>query len=103
MPTLQILRSLLYPLRKHAGLVAALVAVVLAGGWIYASRQDPVFAVTATVQIKPRPATWLAASELWMDEDRKFISDQVYRIQTDSRLRGKVAARLQAWAEGPDL
>lgn len=102
LPTIQTLRAALHPLRKHALLLAVLVAAVFALGALYASRQEPVFAATATVQIKPRPATWLA-NELWIDEDRKFISDQVYRIQSDSRLARKVEARLRAWAEAPEL
>jgi capsular exopolysaccharide synthesis family protein len=90
-------------LRKHGLVVASLVALVLVGGWVYAGRQEPVFQVAATVQIKPRPSAWHGNTELWIEEDRNFIADQVYRIRTDRALAERVVARVRAGAAAGGL
>ncbi len=95
------LRAYLQVLRKNALLLAGAVALVLAAGWVYGSTREPAYMATATVQIRQRPGTWLSGSEIWIEEDRKFISDQVFRIRRDTLLARRVVERVRGWsAEG---
>jgi capsular exopolysaccharide synthesis family protein len=91
------LRSYLLVLRKYWIVVAAVVVVTAAGGWIWGRCQKPTWGATALVQIKQRPSTWLGNSELWVDEDRRFLADQVYRIRQDTVLARRVVERVRSW------
>ena len=93
------LRAYLMVLRKHGLLLGCAVALVLAAGWLYGATREPSYMASATVQIKQRPGTWLSGSEIWIEEDRKFISDQVFRIRQDSLLARRVVDRVRGWTK----
>ncbi len=96
-------RSLLYLVRKHALLLAAVAAVPLAAGWLYARRQEPGFRAAATVQIKARAASYVNSTDVWIDADPQFVPDQVYRIRSDEALAGRVLARVKEWTSRDPL
>ncbi len=103
MPALAHLRTLLFLARKHFLILAVALAIPFAAAALYARQQEVVFRAAATVQIKPRPGTWLNASDLWIDEDRRAIPDQVYRAQRDAGLAQRVVERVRLWAGQEEL
>jgi capsular exopolysaccharide synthesis family protein len=97
------LRASLLVLRKYWLLLAGVFVVVIAAGFLYGRSLEPTYVATATVQIKQRPGTFLGGSELWIEEDRKFLSDQVYRIRQDSDLALRVVERIRSWSKAGEL
>ena len=99
------IRSYALILRKHARLLGCALLAVGAAGWAWAATRQPLHRAAATVQIKQRPAAWLSAGEVWIDQDRLFIADQTYRIRQDSDLARRVVDRVREWtregAEAP--
>ena len=90
-------------LRKYAVLLTGVFAALLIAGSIYVNTRGVEYAASATVQIKKRPGTWLSGNDIWIDEDQRFISDQVYRIRNDSELARRALGRMRSWAEKEGL
>ena len=90
------LASYAFILRKHLWLVLGTVAVVLAGGWLYAKNQDPVFQATALVQLQGKPQVQAATpGAIILGDDQRFVNDQSYRLRQDEALAGRVLAHLR--------
>jgi capsular exopolysaccharide synthesis family protein len=90
------LASYVFILRKHLWLVLGTVATVLAGGWLYARSQAPVFQATALVQLQGKPGVQAATpGAIILGDDQRFVNDQSYRLRIDEGLAARVLNHLQ--------